>query len=248
MTMLEIKDLHAKVENKEILKGVNLKINLNEVHVIMGPNGTGKSTLSNIIAGKDGYTVTQGEILFDGKNLLDLSADERSLLGVFLSFQYPVEIPGVSNINFFKSIVNAARKAKGLKDVDAIPFLKEIREKAARLNIDEQLLYRSVNEGFSGGEKKRNEILQMLLLEPKLGILDEIDSGLDIDALKTISEGVNSLRDKSSFLIITHYKRLLEYIKPDYIHVLANGKIVKSGGMELADELEAKGYSWVESA
>tara|TARA_R110002124_G_scaffold58227_7_gene162341 strand:+ start:604 stop:1344 length:741 start_codon:yes stop_codon:yes gene_type:complete len=246
--MLEIKNLHASIKNKEILKGVNLKINTNEVHVIMGPNGTGKSTLSNILAGKDDYEVTKGEIIFDGKNLLELSANERALLGVFLSFQYPVEIPGVSNINFFKSIVNASRKAKGLDDVDAIPFLKEIREKAAYLNIDEQLLYRSVNEGFSGGEKKRNEILQMLLLEPKLGILDEIDSGLDIDALKVISEGVNSLRKDSSFLIITHYKRLLEYIKPDYIHVLANGKIVKSGGIELADELESKGYSWLESA
>ena len=248
MSILEIKNLHAKVENKEILKGVNLTINTNEVHVIMGPNGTGKSTLSNIIAGKDGYEVTSGEINFNGKNLLDLSSDERSLLGVFLSFQYPVEIPGVSNINFFKSIVNAHRKSQGLDEVDAMPFLKEIREKAAMLDIDEQLLYRSVNEGFSGGEKKRNEILQMLLLEPKLGILDEIDSGLDIDALKTISKGVNSLRDKSSFLLITHYKRLLEYIKPDYIHVLANGKVVKSGGMELADELEAKGYSWLETA
>ncbi len=248
MSMLEIKNLHASIKNKEILKGVNLKINTNEVHVIMGPNGTGKSTLSNILAGKDDYEVTKGEIIFDGKNLLELSANERALLGVFLSFQYPVEIPGVSNINFFKSIVNASRKAKGLDDVDAIPFLKEIREKAAYLNIDEQLLYRSVNEGFSGGEKKRNEILQMLLLEPKLGILDEIDSGLDIDALKVISEGVNSLRKDSSFLIITHYKRLLEYIKPDYIHVLANGKIVKSGGIELADELESKGYSWLESA
>tara|TARA_R110000868_G_scaffold15811_4_gene71928 strand:+ start:8252 stop:8992 length:741 start_codon:yes stop_codon:yes gene_type:complete len=246
--MLEIKNLHASIKNKEILKGVNLKINTNEVHVIMGPNGTGKSTLSNILAGKDDYEVTKGEIIFDGKNLLELSANERALLGVFLSFQYPVEIPGVSNINFFKSIVNASRKAKGLDDVDAIPFLKEIREKAAYLNIDEQLLYRSVNEGFSGGEKKRNEILQMLLLEPKLGILDEIDSGLDIDALKVISEGVNSLRKDSSFLIITHYKRLLEYITPDYIHVLANGKIVKSGGIELADELESKGYSWLESA
>tara|TARA_R110002074_G_scaffold165053_1_gene325047 strand:+ start:141 stop:881 length:741 start_codon:yes stop_codon:yes gene_type:complete len=246
--MLEIKNLHASIKNKEILKGVNLKINTNEVHVIMGPNGTGKSTLSNILAGKDDYEVTKGEIIFDGKNLLELSANERALLGVFLSFQYPVEIPGVSNINFFKSIVNASRKAKGLDDVDAMPFLKEIREKAAYLNIDEQLLYRSVNEGFSGGEKKRNEILQMLLLEPKLGILDEIDSGLDIDALKVISEGVNSLRKDSSFLIITHYKRLLEYIKPDYIHVLANGKIVKSGGIELADELESKGYSWLESA
>ena len=248
MSMLEIKNLHASIKNKEILKGVNLKINTNEVHVIMGPNGTGKSTLSNILAGKDDYEVTKGEIIFDGKNLLELSANERALLGVFLSFQYPVEIPGVSNINFFKSIVNASRKAKGLDDVDAMPFLKEIREKAAYLNIDEQLLYRSVNEGFSGGEKKRNEILQMLLLEPKLGILDEIDSGLDIDALKVISEGVNSLRKDSSFLIITHYKRLLEYIKPDYIHVLANGKIVKSGGIELADELESKGYSWLESA
>tara|TARA_R110002072_G_scaffold8552_4_gene43331 strand:+ start:7814 stop:8554 length:741 start_codon:yes stop_codon:yes gene_type:complete len=246
--MLEIKNLHASIKNKEILKGVNLKINTNEVHVIMGPNGTGKSTLSNILAGKDDYEVTKGEIIFDGKNLLELSANERALLGVFLSFQYPVEIPGVSNINFFKSIVNASRKAKGLDDVDAMPFLKEIREKAAYLNIDEQLLYRSVNEGFSGGEKKRNEILQMLLLEPKLGILDEIDSGLDIDALKVISEGVNSLRKDSSFLIITHYKRLLEYITPDYIHVLANGKIVKSGGIELADELESKGYSWLESA
>lgn len=248
MSMLEIKNLHASIKNKEILKGVNLKINTNEVHVIMGPNGTGKSTLSNILAGKDDYEVTKGEIIFDGKNLLELSANERALLGVFLSFQYPVEIPGVSNINFFKSIVNASRKAKGLDDVDAMPFLKEIREKAAYLNIDEQLLYRSVNEGFSGGEKKRNEILQMLLLEPKLGILDEIDSGLDIDALKVISEGVNSLRKDSSFLIITHYKRLLEYITPDYIHVLANGKIVKSGGIELADELESKGYSWLESA
>jgi len=248
MSMLEIKNLHAGVDSKEILKGVDLNINVNEVHVIMGPNGAGKSSLSNILAGKEGYNVTGGHVTFEGKNLLELPADERALLGLYLSFQYPVEIPGVSNITFFKSIVNAHRKAKGQDEIDAMPFLKEIREKAAELNIDEQLLYRSVNEGFSGGEKKRNEILQMLLLEPKLAILDEIDSGLDIDALKVISEGVNSLRGKTSFLIITHYKRLLEYIKPDYIHVLANGRIVKSGGMELADELEAKGYSWLESA
>ena len=247
MSILEIKNLHAKVENKEILKGVNLTINTNEVHVIMGPNGTGKSTLSNIIAGKDGYEVTSGEINFNGKNLLDLSSDERSLLGVFLSFQYPVEIPGVSNINFFKSIVNAHRKSQGLDEVDAMPFLKEIREKAAMLDIDEQLLYRSVNEGFSGGEKKRNEILQMSVLEPKLAVLDETDSGLDIDALRTVAEGINAMRSPDrAIVLVTHYQRLLDYIEPDFIHVLAGGKIVKSGDKSLALELENKGYRWLE--
>ena len=240
--MLKIKNLKAKIDNKEILKGLNLEIKPGEVHAIMGPNGSGKSTLSNVLSGKKGYTVS-GDVTYFNENLLDLEIEERAHKGIFLAFQYPLEIPGVNTNIFLKTSLNAIKKAKGEKELDAIEFLKLVKQKASELKFDEKILSRQLNVGFSGGEKKKNEILQMSILNPKLSILDETDSGLDIDALKIVSEGVNALRNKeSSFLIITHYQRLLEYIKPDFVHVLINGKIVKSGGSELALELENKGY------
>jgi Fe-S cluster assembly ATP-binding protein len=240
--MLTVKDLKVKIDNKEILKGLNLEIKPGEVHAIMGPNGSGKSTLSNVLSGKKGYTVT-GEVKYFNENLLDLEIEERAHKGIFLAFQYPLEIPGVNTNIFLKTSLNAIKKAKGEKVLDAIEFLKLVKQKAAELKFDEKILSRQLNVGFSGGEKKKNEILQMSILNPKLSILDETDSGLDIDALKVVSEGVNALRSKdNSFLIITHYQRLLNYIKPDFVHVLINGQIVKSGGSELAVELESKGY------
>jgi Fe-S cluster assembly ATP-binding protein len=240
--MLQIKNLKAKIDNKEILKGLNLNIKPGEVHAIMGPNGSGKSTLSNVLSGKKGYLVS-GEVKYLNENLLDLEIEERAHKGIFLAFQYPLEIPGVNTNIFLKTSLNAIKKAKGEKELDAIEFLKLVKQKASELKFDEKILSRQLNVGFSGGEKKKNEILQMSILNPKLSILDETDSGLDIDALKIVSEGVNALRSKeSSFLIITHYQRLLEYIKPDFVHVLINGQIVKSGGAELALELESKGY------
>jgi len=240
--MLQIKNLKANIDNKEILKGLNLYIKPGEVHAIMGPNGSGKSTLSNVLSGKKGYSVS-GEVKYLNENLLDLEIEERAHKGIFLAFQYPLEIPGVNTNIFLKTSLNAIKKAKGEKELDAIEFLKLVKEKAAELKFDEKILSRQLNVGFSGGEKKKNEILQMSILNPKLSILDETDSGLDIDALKIVSEGVNALRSKeSSFLIITHYQRLLDYIKPDFVHVLINGKIVKSGGSDLALELESKGY------
>ena len=244
--MLHIKNLHAGIEGKGILKGINLKVNAGEVHAIMGPNGSGKSTLSAVIAGKDEYEVTDGEIFLNGENIEELSAEERAHEGVFLSFQYPVEIPGVSVTNFVKTAINETRKAQGLDDMPASDMLKKIREKAALLEIDRKFLSRSLNEGFSGGEKKRNEIFQMAMLEPKLAILDETDSGLDIDALRIVANGVNKLRSKdNAVIVITHYQRLLDHIIPDFVHVLHNGKIVKSGTKELALELEEKGYDWI---
>jgi Fe-S cluster assembly ATP-binding protein len=245
--MLSIEDLHVSVDDKPILKGLTLQINSGEIHAIMGPNGAGKSTLSHVLSGKPGYTVTEGKVTYQGKDLLDMPAELRAREGVFLAFQYPVEIPGVSNIYLLKAALNSIRKHHGLDEVDAIDFLTLVKDKVKLLQMDEKFLYRAVNEGFSGGEKKRNEILQAAVLEPKLCILDETDSGLDIDAMKIVADGVNSLRsDERSFLMITHYQRLLDYIKPDYVHVLADGKIVKSGGAELALELEAKGYHWIE--
>ena len=241
--MLEIKNLNAGIEDKDILKGIDLKVNAGEVHAIMGPNGSGKSTLSSVIAGKEEYEVNGGDIIFEGESMLELDAEERAHKGVFLSFQYPVEIPGVSVTNFIKTAINETRKAKGLEDMPASDMLKMIREKSELLEIDRKFLSRSLNEGFSGGEKKRNEIFQMAMLEPKLAILDETDSGLDIDALKTVAKGVNSSRSKEkSFLVITHYQRLLNYIKPDFVHVLSDGKIIKTGCGDLAEELEKTGY------
>ncbi len=246
--MLTIRNLHASVDGKEILKGISLDIKEGEVHAIMGPNGSGKSTLGNVIAGREGYTVTQGEIMFYGQNLLDLETHERALLGIFLAMQYPVEIPGVNNMSFLKAALNAKRKIQGVPEVDAFDFINEVKAKIKQVNMKEELLYRAVNEGFSGGEKKRNEVLQMLVLEPMLSILDETDSGLDIDALQTVAKGVNSLRSpERGFIVITHYQRLLDYIVPDKVHVLAHGKIVKSGDKSLASELEKEGYAWIES-
>ena len=244
--MLKINNLHASVEDKAILKGINLEVKPGEVHAIMGPNGSGKSTLSAVIAGKEEFEVTDGSVILNGEDLDELAPEERAHKGVFLSFQYPVEIPGVTVTNFIKTAINESRKAKGEKELPAKDMLKLIREKADLLEIDRKFLSRSLNEGFSGGEKKRNEIFQMAMLEPKLAILDETDSGLDIDALKIVANGVNKLKSKdNAVIVITHYQRLLEYIVPDYIHVLYNGKIVKSGGKELALELEAKGYDWL---
>ncbi len=243
--MLEIKNLKATIDNKKILNGLNLKINPGEVHALMGPNGSGKSTLSNILSGKKGYE-TSGEIFYEKENLFDLEIEERAHKGIFLAFQYPLEIPGVNNNNFLKTSVNAIRKANGEKEYDALEFLKLIKQKANDLKFDEKNLNRQLNVGFSGGEKKKNEILQMSILQPKLSILDETDSGLDIDALKIVSNGVNTLKNnKNSFLIITHYQRLLNYIKPDFVHVLKDGQIIKSGNFELAIELENKGYEGI---
>lgn len=245
--MLSIKNLRVNVDGKSILKGINLEVKAGEVHAIMGPNGSGKSTLANVLAGREGYEVVAGEVRFKGRNLLDMPPEERAREGVFLAFQYPVEIPGVSNVYLLKAAVNAVRKHRGLPEYDAMDFLTMVKERMKLVRMDEQFLYRAVNEGFSGGEKKRNEILQMALLEPALGILDETDSGLDIDALKIVSDGVNAMRNaQRAFVLVTHYQRLLDYVVPDYVHVLANGSIVKSGDRGLAVELEQKGYGWIE--
>jgi len=246
--MLKIKDLQAQIEDNQILKGINLEINAGEVHAIMGPNGSGKSTLSSVIAGREEYEVTGGAIDFDGEDLLDLDPEERAHKGIFLSFQYPVEIPGVTVSNFIKTAINESRKGRGEEPMEAREMLAKMREKSALLEMDKSYLSRSLNEGFSGGEKKRNEIFQMAMLEPKLAILDETDSGLDIDALRIVANGVNKLRSKdNAVVVITHYQRLLDYIKPDYVHVLYKGKIVKSGGPELALELEERGYDWIKA-
>jgi Fe-S cluster assembly ATP-binding protein len=245
--MLEIKNLHASVEGNEILKGIDLTIRDGEVHAVMGPNGSGKSTLARVLAGQEAYEVTAGQVLFDGRDLLDMDPEERAREGVFMAFQYPVEIPGVSNTYFLKAALNAVRKHRGLPEMDALEFLTMVRQKMKLVQMEETLLNRPVNEGFSGGEKKRNEIFHMAVLEPKLCILDETDSGLDIDALRIVADGVNALRSLDrSFLVITHYQRLLNYIVPDYVHVLVDGRFVRSGGKELALELEEKGYSWLE--
>lgn len=245
--MLKINELNVAINNQSILNGINLEVKAGEVHAIMGPNGSGKSTLSKVLAGHPSYEVTSGAVDYLGSDLLELAPEERARAGVFLSFQYPLEIPGVTNINFLKASVNAVRKGQGRTTLDAIEFLSFIREKCELLDMDESFLYRSINEGFSGGEKKRNEILQMLALEPKLAILDETDSGLDIDALRVISQGVNAMRSaERSIILVTHYQRLLDYIEPDYIHVLVNGRIIMSGDKSLALELEKKGYSWLE--
>jgi Fe-S cluster assembly ATP-binding protein len=246
--MLEIRNLHAKVEEKPILRGVDLTVNAGEVHAIMGPNGSGKSTLAGVLAGRGEYEVTQGEVLYRGQNLIEMDPEERAREGLFLAFQYPVEIPGVNNSYFLKAALNALRKHRALPDLDAIEFLTLVREKAKLLDIDAAMLNRSVNEGFSGGEKKRNEIFQMAVLEPTLCIMDETDSGLDIDALKVVAHGVNALRSPDrAIVVVTHYQRLLNYIVPDFVHVLSDGRIVKSGGKELALELEEKGYGWIEA-
>ena len=245
--MLEIKNLHVSVEGMEILKGLNLKVRQGEVHAIMGPNGSGKSTLAQVLAGREDYEVDRGEIFYQGENLLEMEPEDRAREGIFMAFQYPVEIPGVSNLYFLKAALNAIRAHRGQDEVDAIDFLALAREKMKLVKMEESLLKRPVNEGFSGGEKKRNEIFHMAVLDPRLAILDETDSGLDIDALRIVANGVNSLRSKDrSFVVITHYQRLLNYIVPDYVHVLFDGRIVRSGGKELAEELEEKGYSWLE--
>src|SRR5690349_10536737 len=247
MSLLEIKDLHATVANREILKGISLTVNAGEVHAIMGPNGSGKSTLAGVLAGRELYSVTAGSVSFDGQDLLEMAPEDRARQGVFLAFQYPVEIPGVSNMYFLKAALNTIRKHRGLEELDAMDFLNLVREKIKLMEMDQTLLNRPVNTGFSGGEKKRNEIFQMAVLEPKLAILDETDSGLDIDALKIVSKGVNSLRaPERAMVLVTHYQRLLNYIVPDYVHVLADGRIVKSGGKELALELEQTGYAGLE--
>jgi Fe-S cluster assembly ATP-binding protein len=246
--LIEIKNLHASIDGKEILKGINLTVKPGEVHAIMGPNGSGKSTLSNVLVGHPAYTVTEGEVIYKGQDLLSLNAEERSHAGIFLSFQYPVEIAGVSMTNFMRAAINAKRQALGQEAMSAGDFLKLMREKRALVNLDSKLANRSVNEGFSGGEKKRNEIFQMAMLEPTLSILDETDSGLDIDALRIVAEGVNKLkRDDTSCIVITHYQRLLDYIKPDIVHVLYNGRIVKTAGPELVQELEERGYDWIKN-
>ena len=244
--MLQIRNLHAAIADKEILKGINLEIKKGEIHAIMGPNGSGKSTLSSVLVGNPNYEVTEGEVLFEGQDLLELEAEERAHLGLFMSFQYPVEIPGVSMVNFMRAALNEKRKAQGLDPIPAAEFLKLMKQKRELVELDNKLASRSVNEGFSGGEKKRNEIFQMAMLEPKLAILDETDSGLDIDALRIVAKGVNELRSpENATIVITHYQRLLDYIRPDYVHVLYKGRIVRSGGPELALELEEKGYDWI---
>lgn len=249
MNMLDIKNLHVTIDDKPILKGISLAIKPGEVHAIMGPNGSGKSTLSNVLAGRDDYVVTQGSIEFEGIDLLELAPEERAVAGIFLGFQYPVEIPGVSNLTLLKAALNARRKAAGQTEIEPADFLSWVRDRVAKMGMDIKMLQRGVNEGFSGGEKKRNEILQMLILEPKLMILDETDSGLDIDALKVVSDGINLIRSaERAVLLVTHYQRLLDYVKPDQVHVLAGGRIIKSGGPELALELEEKGYGWLETA
>ncbi|KPM49496.1 Fe-S cluster assembly ATPase SufC [Jiulongibacter sediminis] len=246
--MLTVSNLHARVEEKEILRGINLEIKPGEVHAIMGPNGSGKSTLASVLAGREDFEVTDGSVEFQGKDLLDLAPEERAAEGIFLAFQYPVEIPGVTTINFLKTALNQIRKYRGEESLDAAQFLKLMKEKSKLVKIDDQLLRRSLNEGFSGGEKKRNEIFQMAMLEPTLGILDETDSGLDIDALRIVADGVNQLKDQNrSFIVVTHYQRLLDYIVPDFVHVLYKGRIVKSGTKELALELEEKGYDWIKA-
>ncbi len=246
MSLLEIKDLHANVGDREILKGIDLSINAGDVHAIMGPNGSGKSTLAQVLAGRDLYQVTGGQVLYDGKDLLAMAPEDRAREGVFMAFQYPVEIPGVSNMYFLKAALNTVRKARNLPEFDAFDFLNLVREKMKLMEMDQALLNRPVNTGFSGGEKKRNEIFQMAVLEPRLAILDETDSGLDIDALKLVASGVNALRGKDrSMIVVTHYQRLLNYIVPDYVHVLSDGRIVRTGGKDLALELEAKGYDWI---
>lgn len=247
MPLLEIKNLHARVEDKEILKGIDLTINAGEVHAIMGPNGSGKSTLAGVLAGRELYGVTEGEVLYDGQDLLELDPEVRARAGIFLAFQYPVEIPGVNNTYLLRSALNAVRKHRGEDEIPSEEFLKLVREKMKLVKMDESLLKRSVNEGFSGGEKKRNEIFQMAVLEPRLAVLDETDSGLDIDALRIVAEGVNSLRSpERAIIVVTHYQRLLDYIVPDFVHVLVGGRVIKSGGKELAFELEREGYGWVE--
>lgn len=246
--LLEIKNLHASINGNEILKGIDLKVNAGEVHAIMGPNGSGKSTLVSVLAGREDYEVTDGEVIYNDKNLLELAPEDRAREGVFLAFQYPVEIPGVSNTNLLKTAVNEIRKYRGVEELDAMEFLSLLKEKSKLVDLDQKFLSRSVNEGFSGGEKKRNEIFQMAVLNPKLALLDETDSGLDIDALKIVANGVNKLKSKdNAVIVVTHYQRLLNYIVPDFVHVLYNGKIVKSGGKELAFELEEKGYDWVKN-
>lgn len=246
--MLSIKDLQVSIEEKQILRGINLQIGKGEVHAIMGPNGSGKSTLSNVLAGREGYDISAGEVLFEGEDLLALAPEQRAHKGIFLGMQYPVELPGVNNMMFMRASINAVRRARGEAELDAIAFMKLVKEKAKLVELDEQFLKRNVNVGFSGGEKKRNEILQMAMLEPKFAILDETDSGLDIDALRVIAGGVNALRSPDrSILLITHYQRLLDYIQPDFVHVLVGGRIVRSGGKDLALQLEEKGYGWIEA-